>query len=422
MDNKAVILYIEDNQANQILVKRALEPTGHHLITADNGERGIACANEFNPHLILMDINLPTLDGTEITSLLRTNPKFKRTPIVALTADNTDQTRRRVLAVGCDGFIGKPIDIRSFPTTINKYLDGHKEHLNETDKTEALQAFTSDLVARLEKKVQELEYANRNLAEAADQLRELDRLKGDFIKLVSHELRTPLTLVNGYKFLLTEKAKEAEKSGDPTLTNIVNGLNHGISRLSNVVGEIINVSRVTGEYIDLIFGPVKLNHIIRDILKDFQSVLSDRNLTIIEGDTTGLPLFQGDGEKLKIVFRNIIGNAIKFTPDNESIEIIYRVIDESIIITIIDKGIGIPLKEQQKIFEKFYTLNPIENHSTSKTNFLGGGLGLGLPVAKGIIEAHGGRIWVESSQGGPDSGSGSTFHVILSTEALPNKQ
>ncbi|MEM7802399.1 MAG: response regulator, partial [Chloroflexota bacterium] len=334
------ILYIEDNMANQILVKRALEHSGHELVTIGDGIRGIEVAHEFDPNLILMDINLPKLNGTEITSRLRNSPKFKQIPIVALTADNSESNRKKALAVGCDGFIGKPIDIKTFPETINSFLNGFRDKLNASDHNEGLKAYTNDLVTRLENKVMELEIANRGLESATERLRELDRLKSDFIKLVSHELRTPLTLITGYNFLLTERAKAAKGNDGAQLSAISTGLSQGIDRLSEVVSEIISVSRISGQSLDLSMGPVKIKEVVSAAINHFEGPLEDRSLQIKFENPAHLPVIQADGLQLKVALQNILSNAIKFTPDNGQISITYQIMDKALAVSIKDSGIG----------------------------------------------------------------------------------
>ena len=111
---------------------------------------------------------------------------------------------------------------------------------------------------------------------------------------------------------------------------------------------------------------------------------------------------------------HVVGNAVKYTPDGGEIRIMGRnVQDKAVDIIIQDTGIGIPMDEQRRIFEQFYTLGAIEHHSTSKLAFQGGGLGLGLAIAKGIVEAHNGRIWIDSERRDADALPGSIFHILL---------
>ncbi|MEJ2747160.1 MAG: hybrid sensor histidine kinase/response regulator [Anaerolineae bacterium] len=406
-DVQTKILYIEDDYASRQLVQRVLHSRGYTVFLADDGLQGITIAREKEPQLILMDINLPNMDGREITTRLRSLPNFSNTPIVALTANTSTGSRELALAAGCTGFMTKPIDVSTFPREIESYLQGREEPLADGDRAEHLKRHAQNIVERLESKVRELEKVNRRL-------RELDSLKSDFILLVSHELRTPLTLVHGYAHLMEETLQRA---GDtiPTqdLVHIASGLTAGSNRMQEVIGEIISVSRIASGKLDLSIGPVRLEHVIEDLQTRFQEICLNRRLTLHIGNLKQLPLIEGDGKQIKTAVSHVMQNAIKFTPDKGHIYIVGRQVNNAVDLIIKDTGIGVPVEEQRHIFDQFYSLGPIEHHSTSKSAFQGGGLGLGLAIAKGIVEAHDGRIWVESERRDPDNPPGSTFHILL---------
>lgn len=412
MDKKAIILYIEDNIANQKLVQRVLERHGYEVHIGNDGLEGIALAREKHPHLILMDINLPNMDGKEITTRLRGIPHFEKTPIVALTANTSPNSRAQALAAGCNGFLTKPIDISTFPQQVESFLKGRVDTLSQGEQSEQLKLYAQKLVEKLETKVKELQEVNQ-------QLRDLDRMKSDFIVLVSHELRTPLTLINGYSYLLKERAKQAETQKDEQLAYIANGLTKGIERLSQVVNEIISVSRIAAGVLELSFAPINVEELIEEILKGHRENCEKRQLQVTVKNLTDLPIIHGDSTQLKTAIDNVVGNAVKYTPDNGQITISGRPLSDAIVLTVQDTGIGIPIDEQRRIFEQFHILGSIQNHTTSKSSFRGGGLGLGLPIAKGIVEAHQGRIWVESDRRDLENPPGSTFHILLPLK--PNK-
>jgi signal transduction histidine kinase len=134
----------------------------------------------------------------------------------------------------------------------------------------------------------------------------------------------------------------------------------------------------------------------------------------------------GDGERITQILRNLVSNAVKYTPDAGRIEIAVEIMGDEqdshpeissayqfIKITVSDTGVGVPVEEQERIFENFYEVQDIEWHSTSKTEFMGGGVGLGLPIARGVAVAHGGSLWVESEGFSPSQCPGSKFHLIL---------
>lgn len=408
-ERAATIVYIEDDHASRVLIQRVLSGRGYDVHVAVDGLEGINLARKTNPQLILIDLKLPNIDGRAITTRLRALPNFADTPIVALTANYGPGSRELALAAGCTGFLTKPIDVATFPEEIQAYLEGRVEPLSADERSANLKLHAQNIVEHLEDTVRELEAANQRLVE-------LDRLKSDFIALVSHELRTPLTLIGGYAHLLEAEVRAAYGGVVPAgpLSTISSGLQNGIERMQEVVGEIINVSRISSGTLDLSFGPVRLLDVLDDVMADSEKVRQERHLALRVNGLKKLPLIEGDGRRLKAAFENVVGNAIKYTPDYGSIRVDGRQYDRTTVaLRIQDNGIGIPPEEQRRIFEQFYVLGDIEHHSTSKSAFQGGGLGIGLAITKGIIEAHHGRIWVESEKRDPEHLPGSTFHILL---------
>ncbi|HSM56801.1 MAG TPA: hybrid sensor histidine kinase/response regulator [Candidatus Sulfomarinibacteraceae bacterium] len=406
MSDKTRVLYIEDDVGSQRLVQRVLENHDCEVLIADEGLQGIDLARQSQPNLILMDINLPGMNGREITSRLRGLPNFSSVPIVALTANNNPGHRERALAAGCDGFLTKPIDVVSFPNEVHHFLEGYRERLDNEEKLTHLELHTHEMVARLENKIQELERVNRRL-------RELDEMKNDFIALVSHELRTPLTLLEGYTHLLHDRVSGSPETYSQDMVRLVDGLNVGVGRISQVINEVINVTRITSGTLQLSLGPVRLGDLTSRVVEEFRQTIAERQLTLTVGDFSHLPVIQADGKQLSIALKNILSNAVKYTPDGGRVTVEAHLMDDAIDITVSDTGIGIPVDEQRHIFEQFYVLESIDHHSTSKSAFQGGGLGLGLAIAQGIIEAHDGRVWVESEGHDPRNCPGSTFHLLL---------
>lgn len=407
MPNETKLLYIEDDVGSQRLVQRVLERHGYDVAVAGEGMEGIDLARQTQPHIILMDINLPGMNGREITTRLRSLPNFRQVPIIALTANTSPGHRERALAAGCDGYITKPINVAQFPQEVEAFLKGHRERLEEQEKIQHLELHAQQVVSRLEDKIRELEAAN-------EALRELDSMKSNFIVLVSHELRTPLTLLEGYAHLLEEQANAGDKEDyPPDLLNLVNGLETGVKRISQVINEIINVSRIASGRLEISVGPVRLASIVDEVVDSHAGTVAERTLDVQVDDLSHLPLIQADGRQIGIAIGNVVENAIKYTPDGGSIFVSGRAVGDAVDLIVRDTGIGIPHKEQRRIFDHFHILESIDHHSTSKSAFKGGGLGLGLAIARGIIEAHNGRIWVESSGRDVDGNPGSTFHLLL---------
>jgi signal transduction histidine kinase len=413
MKTKSRVLYIEDDVDSRRLVSKILTTKGYEVVLAADGLEGVTLAKDSRPQLVLMDINLPNLDGRVVTTRLRSLPGLETIPIVALTANTSPGNRELALAAGCTGFLTKPIDVDRLPIQIESFLNGYKHILNPQILTQSLERHAQDVVAQLEAKVRELEKIN-------ERLYRLDRLKSDFITLASHELRTPLTLVSGYSQLLEMQLKQLasddvyEQSMEKPLAS-VRKLNTGIERLSRVVDEVIGVSRIATNRLDLFFTPVQLSEVIQDILDELAPHILERQLKLSLDELDDIPVIPGDADHIKTAVSNVIENAIKYTPDGGTISISAENKGEAITLKVQDTGIGIPQADQPFIYDQFYVVGSVDNHSSSKYGFMGGGLGVGLAITRGIIEAHNGRIWVESEKRDLETLPGSTFHLLFPT-------
>src|SRR5580700_9648805 len=162
------VLHIEDDPRNRLLVRKLLAAEGYEVIDATDGLEGVRSALTLQPDLVLVDLNIPGLDGYEVTLRLRSEPSLSGVPIVAITAEGDRDTS---FAVGCDGFIQKPIDARNFATLVRSYIKGHREQYHSSaDATgERLRMQSQKMVGHLEVKIAELSAAN-------ERLRELERL------------------------------------------------------------------------------------------------------------------------------------------------------------------------------------------------------------------------------------------------------
>lgn len=253
---------------------------------------------------------------------------------------------------------------------------------------------------------------SEDLERANAALERLDKSKSDFISVAAHELKTPLTLIEGYAAMLRESVPlEFLEEG---IELYLKGIDSGSKRLREIIDDMIDVSLIDNNLLAIRFQPIWLNRLFEVIQIETQPISQQRILDIQFYDFEGSRVMTyGDGERLLQAFRNIINNAIKFTPDGGRIEIDGRMLPGFVEVTISDTGIGINPEDQAVIFEKFGRLGNVSLHSTSKTRFKGGGPGLGLAITKGIIDAHGGTIWTESPGYDEINCPGSTFHVLL---------
>jgi signal transduction histidine kinase len=253
-------------------------------------------------------------------------------------------------------------------------------------------------------------------------------MKDSFLGLASHELKTPLTVIMGYSELITtDMADRVDKTVLEMVVNIANAA----ARLDNIIKDMVDVSMIDEKRLQLKMEDIQLNRLIESAVSELRFFFSMRNQEVVVNLDETIPTIKGDALRLMQLLSNILGNAIKFTPDGGRITVatsakyLLRGVpgNEStpsgrehhlfLEITVTDTGIGIDREDQMRVFDKFYEVGNIQEHSSGKVAFKAKGAGLGLSIAKGIVDMHGGEIWVESTGYNPERLAGSTFHILL---------
>lgn len=278
--------------------------------------------------------------------------------------------------------------------------------------TELIPIYTHSLdkAARLETETR-IAYISKELVSVQQQLERLDRTKSNFISVAAHELKTPLTLIEGYTSMMRDMI---EQSGQSQFDGLLVGMNKGVSRLREIIDDMIDVSVIDNNLLSLNFQQITLMHILNLLKGELAASVMERKQKLeikkFAGSDTWLYV---DSERLYQALRNVLFNAIKYTPDKGKISIDGRILPGFIEVIVRDTGIGIAAEYQTAIFEKFSQVGRPNLHSSGKTKFKGGGPGLGLPITRGIIEAHGGTIWVESEGYDEKKCPGSIFHILI---------
>ena len=261
----------------------------------------------------------------------------------------------------------------------------------------------------------ELRQAYRDLDKANRDLERLDQTKSDFISIASHELRTPLTTMIGYTEMLIEDQSLPENAHA-----MLKGISKGTKRLHEIMDSMFDIAQIDTRTLQLHVTPVDVAILIKEVGDALKSSFAERKQTLTIQMPT-LPLAKADPNLLKKLFQHLLTNAIKFTPNEGKITVAARTVSSQsaeipeggVEIVVSDTGVGVDPASRDIIFSKFYQPGELSKHSTSKTRFKGSGAGLGLALSKGIVEAHGGRIWVESTGYDEVNFPGSKFHVIL---------
>jgi DNA-binding LacI/PurR family transcriptional regulator/signal transduction histidine kinase len=272
-----------------------------------------------------------------------------------------------------------------------------------------LNRFNQMMERMVEQRVEELNDAYRTLEK-------LDKNKSVFIQVAAHELRTPLTVIKGYLGMLKASPILQHDTG---LIQAMEGVIQGTNRLHQVVNSMLDVARLENQVLTPHLENVMLGPLLRLIRKDYVEELEERQIQLeLEASISSAPALLADSALLKKALENIIVNAIKFTPDGGSIYLSANPVQlngrgEFCEIRIRDTGIGIDPAHHTIIFEKLYQLGKVELHSSGRTKFKGGGPGLGLAIAAGIVKAHQGKVWVESPGYDEQKLPGSTFIVQI---------
>ena len=229
------------------------------------------------------------------------------------------------------------------------------------------------------------------------ELRRLERVRQDFVANVSHEFKTPLTAIQGFAETLLGGALEDEKNNRRFLEII---RDHAV-RLGRLTDDLLKLARIEAGKLEVQFQPVAVAELVEGCAATTLFKASQRNIALNLSYPPELPPVRGDAGLLREVLQNLLDNAVQYTPPGGRVDLSAATRDHEAVITVADTGIGIPLADQERIFERFYRVDAARSREV-------GGTGLGLSIAKHIVEAHGGRLWVESTVG-----DGSQFHFSI---------
>lgn len=392
------VLHIEDDPANRLLVRKLLTPAGFEVVDAVDGLDGVKKATEGVYDLILVDIAMPSLDGYEVTLRLRAEASLKDVPIVAITAEGSRNTS---LSVGCDGFLQKPIDARSFVKTIEGYLKGQREDLSPETSRNYLRQQSQRIAHHLEQKVEALSQANQRLVE-------LDQARKEFYRNISHELSTPMTPIVGYTKLLLD---EELGSLAPAQQKALLAMQDCVERLRGLIDNLLDITGLETGRLRFANQPYELSQVLHEAISSSAPARTKKNQELIVSvDPQTIPA-QGDGRRVGRAIEQLLDNASKFSPAGSKIGLRLRALSaQQWEITVADQGVGIAPEWSTRIFEPFFQIDGSPTRAQ-------GGTGVGLAMVRGVARGHGGDVTLlsptQASWGGVQF-SGSEFRMILS--------
>ena len=388
------VLLVDDNPMNLGVVADYLGEQGFTILIARDGQSALEKANFAHPDIILLDVMMPGMDGFETCRRLKEDPATRPIPVIFMTALSETAHKVTGFEAGAVDYVTKPIQQEEVQARLVTHLRLH-------ELTEHLEALVQQRTAELEQAYQRLE--------------RLDQAKSDFISVVSHELRTPLTIIDGYSQVLKDDALIRQHE---QLQGQVDSILVGAKRMLEIINLVVDATRIDQGGINLHPEPISLYEVGTWAMLHFRQATQERQMQVSVDGLAQAPEVRADPDLLRRIFIQLLSNAIKYTPDGGSITLTAQAASGAdgqaeVEIVVSDTGIGINPDEQELIFEKFYRVEKASLHTSSTTRFKGGGPGLGLSIVRGIVQAHGGRVWVESPGRDEQTCPGSRFVIRL---------
>jgi signal transduction histidine kinase len=442
---------VDDHPENLIALEAILDGLDQKLVKATSGIEALRCLLNQDFAVILLDVQMPGMNGFETAKLIRERERSSHTPIIFLTAIDYSNTHvSRGYSLGAVDYLFKPIEpeiliskVAVFVALFKKTQEVKRqaqqlEAANEELKTqiskrqhsqELLRRAHDELDVKVQERTAELARANELLKaeiaerikteEALQQAKEAaevaNRAKSDFLSMVSHELRTPLTSVLGFAKIIKKKLettifpkipiedKKIQKAIGQVGDNIDIIVSEG-ERLTALINDVLDLSKLDSGKIEWNVEQISIAQVIEQSTAATSALLLAKRLELIKDIEEQLPEVIGNRDRLIQVVINLISNAVKFT-ERGSITCKVRRIDNAIAVSVIDTGIGIAEADRLQVFQRF---KQIGDTLTDKPK----GTGLGLSICKQIVDYHGGKIWVESELG---KGSNFSFTLPIST-------
>jgi len=390
MNQPARILVIDDELGIREGCKRALVPQGFIVDVAENGEEGLKKVQADHYDLVLIDVMMPGVSGIDLLAPIHAvDPE---TVCIIITGYATVELAVRAIKQGAYDFITKPFTFDDLMLAVNQGLERRRLSL-ETRRLQAVEAEA------------------RRLAEEKARLEEIDRAKRAYVRQVTHELRAPIGAIQSYLRLILEGYVPPER-----LQEIVQRAEFRAQEQLNLIADLLELSRI--QEVQAREAPVlvHLEELLRQVIEQMEGQAEEKKQQLQVTIASDLPPVRAVPDQIRSVCTNLIGNAIKYTPEGGQIRVEcaqwQATGDEAqspglppgahyLRLRVSDTGIGIPPQAQQRLFTEFF-------RAENAKRFTRQGTGLGLAIVKQIVEGAGGRIWVESQVG-----KGSTFTVLL---------
>jgi signal transduction histidine kinase len=370
-----LILVADDVAANVELLFDQLHVLGFRAIAASDGPSALAACFEHRPELCILDVSMPAGDlgvddrstGFEVCRRIKRDPRTKSIPVIFVTALNDTTDRVKAIEAGGDDFLTKPHNRLVLGARVRSLL--------------------------------KLKAATDSLEETLRKLREVEKMRDDLMKMIVHDLKTPLTSVLASMEMLIDGDFGALNDGQRKMLSDAEGKAEDLLAL---IGDLLEVSRIEEATMRLDMQEIAPAALLNEIVSEWSIRFQQEHATAIVEVADDAPVFQADKGLLKRVLGNLVQNALTHSATAVTLQLSARRDGDEILFTIADNGPGIPPEYHEVIFRKF---ERVKNPNIPRTR----SSGLGLAFCKLVVEAHGGRIWVQSA----GEGKGSSFHFVL---------
>jgi len=369
-----MLLVVDDTPANLQLLSAMLLQRGYRVRTAAGGQLALQAVQQEKPDLILLDINMPDLNGYEVCERLKADAKLRDIPVLFISALGETRDKLKAFAAGGVDYVTKPFQFKEVAARVETHL-----HLRRLQF--------------------ELEHRNRQLQENFDQLRKLETLRDNLTHMIVHDMRSPLVGISGNLEYLEPHCAAWPVEDRESLRDATSSA----QRLIDMVSSLLDVSRLEAGKMPVNHTPCDLRRIAQETVQRLSGLLQRHPVTI--ADSPAQVQVRCDNSLIQRVLVNLLGNAAKFSPLDSPIQINFQVRPASLKVMVCDSGPGIPAEYHAKIFEKFGQVDALRQNQLSSS-------GLGLTFCKLAVEAHGGTIGLDSAPG-----QGSNFWFTLPSAA-----
>src|SRR5687768_10565081 len=371
------VLVVDDNPATLYATSRVLRNAGFEIIQADNGTEAVRIATTESIDVIVLDINLPDIDGYQVCRAVRAVPASSGVRVVHLSASYVDDIHRVAgYEAGADGFLTHPVEPTVLVATIKASL-----------RTRAVELQLEELLQRERSVREEAERANR--------------AKDEFLATLSHELRSPLNAIVGWAEVARLRATSEE------VQHALRVIVRNARFQTQLISDLLDVSAITLGKLELLKEPVDLGDVMTVTVDSMRGIAEEAGVRIAVDVEKNIGRLDADPVRLQQVFANLLGNSIKFSPKGGTVWLSAGREGPSAIVRVVDRGRGIDPAILPLLFDRFW-----QEDTTSRRSQ--GGLGLGLAIVKHVVQMHGGTVRAESE----GAGKGAQFTVTLPLMSL----